>query len=81
MKWCKQIMGIQLESSRVVWTLCAVARSLESEAKASVAQSINIEESIAINRGCINSMRVSDLTYLRRLFKKVVRQGRRECGD
>ncbi len=78
MKWCKQIIGIQLESSRVVWTLCAVARSLESEAKASVAQPINIEESIAINRGC---MRVSDLTYLRRLFKKVVRQGRREFGD
>lgn len=58
MKWCKQIIGIQL-SSRRDWTSRAEARSLESEAKASLAQDASTEESIATNRGIASSTSVS----------------------
>jgi hypothetical protein len=54
-KWCKQTIGIQLASRRDDWTSRAEARSLESEAKASLAQEASTEESIATNRGIASS--------------------------
>jgi len=59
MKWCKQIIGIQLSSRRDVWTSRAEARSLESEANASLAQEASTEESIGTNRGIVSSTSVS----------------------